>query len=242
MVSGDGQCTKYLLVAFNVLFFLCGAVLLGTGAHLHIKEGPFMTLLPSMPFMNAANILIIVGVIVLVVSFVGAYGAIKEHSCLLLSYFVVMLGVFILEVTAGGLGFAYRWQVAKYVANELRAGGLNKYNAPGEAGLTKAWDRMQSTLGCCGVFNHTDWWTSTANYRPQQTPDSCCLFYAPECGRDLASEKFVRGCKGAVIMELESKAHIMGIVAIIVAIFQLFGIGLAYSMWKRTSQAGGNFV
>ncbi|XP_030845232.1 tetraspanin-4 [Strongylocentrotus purpuratus] len=243
-MRGNINCTKYMLIAFNVLFFVVGGAILGAGAHLHIKEGPFMTLLPSMPFLNVANVMIFAGIVILVVSFIGGYGAIKEHQCLLLTYFVFMVLVFILEVTAGGLGFVYRWQVAKYVANEMRAGGLAKYNTPGEGGLTKAWDKLQSTLACCGVFNDTDW-ANTANgmFLPRQTPDSCCLFAAPGCGKDVNSEKFIRGCKGAIIMELESKAHVVGIACIIVAIFQIFGIGLAYTMWKSVSdRAGGNYV
>nr|XP_054762186.1 tetraspanin-9-like [Lytechinus pictus] len=76
----------------------------------------------------------------------------------------------------------------------------------------------------------------------RQTPDSCCLFPAPGCGKDVNSEKFIRGCKGAIIMELESKAHVVGIACIIIAIFQIFGIGLSYTMWKNVNERGGNYV
>ncbi len=65
-------------------------------------------------------------------------------QCFQFQYFIVLVGIFILEIAIGAMGFTYRNQVAHYIAQDLTTSGLQKYNATGEQGLTKAWDKMQT--------------------------------------------------------------------------------------------------
>ena len=58
--------------------------LLALGILLNVKNAGYATLLSSVPFMNVANLCIAVGVIVMIVAFLGCCGAIRENALLLL--------------------------------------------------------------------------------------------------------------------------------------------------------------
>ena len=63
---------------------ISGCAILALGIVLHVREGGYATLLPTLPFLNAANICIAAGLIVMFVAFLGCCGAIKENACMLL--------------------------------------------------------------------------------------------------------------------------------------------------------------
>ncbi|XP_072127463.1 uncharacterized protein [Mobula birostris] len=79
------QCLKYLMFVFNLLFWLAGCGILGVGIWLAVTQGNFATLSATFPFLSAANLLMGMGTVAMVVGFLGCVGAIKENRCLLLS-------------------------------------------------------------------------------------------------------------------------------------------------------------
>nr|XP_030706709.1 CD151 antigen isoform X1 [Globicephala melas]XP_030706710.1 CD151 antigen isoform X1 [Globicephala melas]XP_030706711.1 CD151 antigen isoform X1 [Globicephala melas]XP_030706712.1 CD151 antigen isoform X1 [Globicephala melas] len=100
-------CLKYLLFTFNCCFWLGGCGILGVGIWLAATQGNFATLSSSFPSLSAANLLIVTGTFVMAIGFVGCIGAIKENKCLLLTFFVLLLLVFLLEASLAILFFAY---------------------------------------------------------------------------------------------------------------------------------------
>nr|XP_039327239.1 tetraspanin-4 isoform X2 [Saimiri boliviensis boliviensis] len=101
------QAVKYLMFAFNLLFWLGGCGVLGVGIWLAATQGSFATLSSSFPSLSAANLLIVTGTFVMAIGFVGCLGAIKENKCLLLTFFLLLLLVFLLEATIAILFFVY---------------------------------------------------------------------------------------------------------------------------------------
>ncbi|XP_032495032.1 tetraspanin-4 isoform X6 [Phocoena sinus] len=85
MARGCLQGVKYLMFAFNLLFWLGGCGILGVGIWLAATQGNFATLSSSFPSLSAANLLIVTGTFVMAIGFVGCIGAIKENKCLLLT-------------------------------------------------------------------------------------------------------------------------------------------------------------
>ncbi|XP_073073482.1 tetraspanin-4 isoform X4 [Manis javanica] len=85
MARGCLQGVKYLMFAFNLLFWLGGCGILGVGVWLATTQGSFATLSSSFPSLSAANLLIVTGTFVMAIGFVGCIGAIKENKCLLLT-------------------------------------------------------------------------------------------------------------------------------------------------------------
>ncbi|XP_071809076.1 tetraspanin-4-like [Asterias amurensis] len=243
-LQGCAQCVKYLLFVFNLLFFLSGGTVLGAGAYLLNREGPFATLLPSFPFLNAATVTMIVGGIIMLVSFLGCCGAVRENPCMVLTYFILMAGILIIEMIAGGLGVANRNQVGAYVEQDLSQNGLSLYGATGQQGLTSAWDRMQNFLLCCGVTNGTDWNEFHPRvYGPGQTPDSCCVTHVAGCGMDKLADKWERGCKNALVEELKVHIGAVGGIGIGVGVFQIIGIVFSFILWRSIqNEHGGAYV
>lgn len=56
-------------------------------------------------YTSAAIILIVVSVFVVVVSFFGCCGAIKENKCMLGTYFTIVLALFIVMIVGAVLGY-----------------------------------------------------------------------------------------------------------------------------------------
>ncbi|XP_022083699.1 tetraspanin-4-like [Acanthaster planci] len=241
---GCANCVKYLLFAFNLLFFLSGGTVLAGGAYLFTREGPFATLLPSFPFLNAATLTMVVGGIMMLVSFLGCCGSIRENSCMVFTYFVLMTGILIAEMIAGGLGISNRNKVAAFVEQDMTQRGLPLYGTVGQQGLTTAWDRMQNFLLCCGVSNATDWQLFHPRlYGPGETPDSCCVSHLVGCGRNPLVEKWDRGCKDALIEELQRHIGAIGGIGIGVGVFQILGVVFAFILWWAIrNEHQGSFV
>ncbi|KAJ8248903.1 hypothetical protein GJAV_G00229010 [Gymnothorax javanicus] len=102
---------RYGMVFFNLLFWLGGCGILGVGVWLSVTQGNFATLSSSLPSLSAANLLITIGAIVMVIGCLGCVGAVKESRPLLLSFFILLLVIFFLEILMIILFYAYQDQV-----------------------------------------------------------------------------------------------------------------------------------
>ncbi|XP_071830938.1 tetraspanin-4-like isoform X2 [Apostichopus japonicus] len=217
-VSGYARVIKYLLFLFTFLFVITGIILLSLGIALHTNEHAYAELLPSFPFLNVGNLLIVVGVLVFIVSFAGCFGAMRESRCLLSVFIISLVVIFILEMLVGALGYANRNKVKSFVTNDLKH-GLDQYEE--NESYKAAWDEIQSKLMCCGVEKPDDWYLNST-FTENSVPDSCCLEMKVGCGRD-GSGTFTTGCKEAMTTTLE--ANLSGVAAggIIIALFEIVG-------------------
>ncbi|XP_052008191.1 tetraspanin-33-like [Xyrauchen texanus] len=108
MAEGCLRALRYGMVFFNLLFWLGGCGILGIGVWLAITQGNFATLSSSLPSMSAANLLIALGSIVMVIGCLGCVGAVKENRPLLLSFFILLLFILLLEILFIILFFTYQ--------------------------------------------------------------------------------------------------------------------------------------
>uniref|UniRef100_A0A671E246 Tetraspanin n=1 Tax=Rhinolophus ferrumequinum TaxID=59479 RepID=A0A671E246_RHIFE len=152
MARGCLQGVKYLMFAFNLLFWLGGCGILGVGIWLAATQGNFATLSSSFPSLSAANLLIVTGSLVMAIGFVGCIGAIKEHRCLLLTFFVMLLLVFLLEATVAILFFAY--------TDKFRCCGVSNYTDWFEVyNATRVPDSCCLEFSeSCGLHAPGTWW------------------------------------------------------------------------------------
>ncbi|KAF7699397.1 hypothetical protein HF521_004139 [Silurus meridionalis] len=171
MAEGCMRALRYAMVFFNLLFWLGGCGILGVGVWLSVTQGNFATLSTSLPSLSAANLLIAVGTIIMVIGCLGCVGAVKESRPLLISFFILLLLIFLLEILFIILFFAYQDRIDRYAQSDLKK-GLQLFGTEGNIGLTNAWSIVQTDFRCCGVNNHTDWFEV---YNTTRVPDSCCL-------------------------------------------------------------------
>ncbi|KAG5280813.1 hypothetical protein AALO_G00064290 [Alosa alosa] len=137
------KCLKYTMCVANFLFFVCGAVILGFGIFM-MTQTKFSSLLPSLPFMSITNILIIAGIVITCVSFLGFLGAYKENRCLLITFFILLFVVMLVELAGACILLVYEKKIV----------------------VRDDWDLFQKTFKCCGVKSWKDW--------KGETPSSCC--------------------------------------------------------------------
>uniref|UniRef100_A0A8C0CVC7 Tetraspanin n=1 Tax=Balaenoptera musculus TaxID=9771 RepID=A0A8C0CVC7_BALMU len=152
MARGCLQGVKYLMFAFNLLFWLGGCGILGVGIWLAATQGNFATLSSSFPSLSAANLLIVAGTFVMAIGFVGCIGAIKENKCLLLTFFVLLLLVFLLETSLAILFFAY--------TDKFRCCGVSSYTDWFEVyNATRVPDSCCLEFSeSCGLHAPGTWW------------------------------------------------------------------------------------
>ncbi|XP_038128254.1 tetraspanin-9-like, partial [Cyprinodon tularosa] len=108
MAEGCMMALRYGMVFFNLLFWLGGCGILGVGIWLSVTQGNFATLSSSLPSLSAANLLIAVGTIIMVIGCLGCVGAVKESRPLLLAFFILLLLIFFLEILSIMLFFIYQ--------------------------------------------------------------------------------------------------------------------------------------
>uniref|UniRef100_A0A7N4V6W6 Tetraspanin-4 n=2 Tax=Sarcophilus harrisii TaxID=9305 RepID=A0A7N4V6W6_SARHA len=217
--------------------FLCpqlgGCGILGVGIWLAVTQGNFATLSPSFPSLSAANLLIVTGTFVMVIGFVGCIGAIKENKCLLLSFFIMLLIVFLLELTVAILFFVYTDQIDTYAQRDLKK-GLHLYGTEGNIGLTNAWSIIQTDFRCCGVSNYTDWFEV---YNSTRVPDSCCLEFSESCGLHSPGTWWKAPCYETVKIWLQENLLAVGIFGLCTALVQILGLTFAMTMYCQVVKA-----
>uniref|UniRef100_A0A3P9H8A6 Tetraspanin n=1 Tax=Oryzias latipes TaxID=8090 RepID=A0A3P9H8A6_ORYLA len=152
-IMAVNKCIKTLLILFNVLFWICGCVILGVGIYLKVtKDGNQLTnsALPGVDLMIA------IGVIVFVLAFLGCLGAYKESRCMLMMFFIFLLVIFILLVAAGILGAVGEKTVNDWVRKELQK--LTPLSNQPDS-VKKDLEALQAELKCCGIIQGPADWT-----------------------------------------------------------------------------------
>lgn len=195
----------------NFLCFICGVAVLALGIYLLV--GFKMTALT--PNVASANMLIISGIVITCVSFLGFLGALKENRCLLLMFFLLLFCLMLLELTAACLLLVYESKIGELVREELNSGLKKALNSTDEQ---SDWNLMQEKLGCCGVANATDW--------GDKVPSSC------------KDENMSKGCFEELKNLFEQHFLTTGISVIVLCIVEVLGMCFAMTLYCHISRTG----
>lgn len=190
MAVGCGaKCAKFMLIFFNIIFWLSGCAILGIGIWMTVDS----SVLDQIEVLNvdtddpmleyAAYILIAMGCFVFIVGFLGCCGAIKESKCMLGMYIFFLLLIMAGELAAGILALVYKDKILDTATDALvtklqndtiyskETDGKYEFTA---FGLTIS--AAQVDLKCCGI-NGTDNYASSAFEKrwSQPFPATCCV-------------------------------------------------------------------
>ncbi|KAL8178755.1 UNVERIFIED_CONTAM: Tetraspanin-1 [Gekko kuhli] len=91
---------------------LGGAALLGIGIWVSVDSTSFINLFGPLSanvlqFVNVGYLLIAIGAVLFVLGFLGCCGAQRESKCLLITFFSIILIIFIIEVAAAVVALVY---------------------------------------------------------------------------------------------------------------------------------------
>jgi len=224
MVEGKMSVIKYLMFFFNFLFWLSGLVLIVIGAIIRDKYGDYFSYADN-KFANAAVFIIIVGVVVFIIGFLGCCGAVKENYCMVTTFAVLLAIIFILEIVAGALGFTYKKKVDS-VAKAALDKAVTQYGTV--EGEKKLLDWAQDAFKCCGSAGANDYVKSTNATLCAVGKGVASCHKGGKCTGQLYSD----GCRKGFIDFIKGKLVVIGAVAVGIAFIQLLGIIFACFLMK----------
>ncbi|XP_075220015.1 CD63 antigen-like [Lycorma delicatula] len=166
MLFYSSTAIKYILFVFNLIFVVTGIALLGVGIVIKGVYSEYEAFLDDR-FFSAPSLLVFVGTIIFFIAFFGCCGAIRENHCMVMTFSILMGGIFVLELVAGITGYILSDDTTEVLTAKLNSSML-QYNHSLE--LTEVWDQLQERLHCCGTKNFSDWYPVLNNSLPM----SCC--------------------------------------------------------------------
>lgn len=237
--SEEGCCgvtaCKYTLCLFNFIFLLSGCVVCGLGVWTVLEKGVFLRLMTVATYEVTAWLMVSTGCLAILTSLIGYTAVGMESRCLLATYTVLLVLVFMFESISGLLAYVYQEQIDEDLNSHLALTFIKEYGQ--DRGVTYAVDRIQKDFSCCGANSFLDW--STSDWRSGRdssvkVPDSCCKTESPGCGiRDHPSNIPYTGCIHRFSEQLTQHLLLLGLVSLGLALLQVIGIILTSCLFSR---------
>ncbi|XP_078491204.1 uncharacterized protein LOC100181415 [Ciona intestinalis] len=173
MENSSTKCAKCMLVLFNMIFFIGGVVLAGlAGYGAFNKNSPLHSVVVEMKstiLLDGLYVLFAVGLFLALISLIGCWGAMSESKCLLYTYFVVMLVVFLVQMSGIIICFVKYQAIKGIVLKALQSRTTIDPTHLKQSIINKAtnviFDKFETKYHCCGFYGPSDYLS--------KFPDSC---------------------------------------------------------------------
>uniref|UniRef100_A0A8C5P750 Tetraspanin n=1 Tax=Leptobrachium leishanense TaxID=445787 RepID=A0A8C5P750_9ANUR len=153
------KCVKYLMFIFNFIFWICGIALIALGIYVQVQLNHSI-LIKNASSSGASIVIIAVGVVISFISFFGCCGAVKENYCMVTTFAVILVLIFLVEITAAIAGYVLKDKILLI-------------------------DVAQRDFGCCGANNYTDWTTNGPFKDKTHVLDSCSSIHTNGCVEEI---------------------------------------------------------
>lgn len=231
------RCAKYMLITVSFMFAITAILLVMVGSTILTIFGDFNQFLDG-HFYSPPTLLIAIGFIMLFVTTLGAYGALRESVLLINLYGVLLFLVFILEVAAAIAAFSMQGGVNSMLKRTLED-SLAEYE--NNTYVRYGVNMMQSGLECCGIMSPDDWrpyWSPNKNITNENherifLPPSCCgdRYYLYE--NTTQCERISQaGCLHRMEYIISESTMLIATGATTVAFVQLLGVICAFMLAK----------
>jgi len=232
---------------FNGGIFVAGAAILGVGVWVKVDSGSLLGILDHLEddssglsqLINISYLLIAVGAVLLVIGFLGCCGAIRESRCMLLTFFSIVLIIFLVEVAGAVVLLVFQGladQLFKSLEKEV-VKSIKKEYGESEA-LTSLWDATMEEFKCCGYMNYTDFDDSPyyTNHGGKFYPPTCCNTTTTTdedtCSADSAHLSMVNGCLDKLMDLIVENAVIIAAVALGIAAIEIAAMVVSMVLYK----------
>ncbi|KAI7805306.1 tetraspanin-15 [Triplophysa rosa] len=243
---------KFFLVVYATLFWLIGAFVLAIGIYAEVERQRYKTLEGA--FLAPAIILIVLGVIMFIVSFIGILASLRDNLCLLKVFLFTLAICLILELVGGIVALIFRNQTVDLLNKNIRKGMVNYYD---DLDFKNIMDFFQETFKCCGGNEYKDWEVNMYHNCTAPgplacgVPYTCCLNNKPSevvntmCGYKLLEKErldnidiiYIRGCTDAVFLWLMDNYKIMAGLLLGILLPQFFGVICTWLYITRVEDA-----
>ncbi|KAL1233184.1 CD9 antigen [Trichinella pseudospiralis] len=205
---------KYCIFAFNLIFIIVGFGLVCLGVFLKADER-FRDFL-SEKYRNVAvqydvlyigaYLLIVIGFLMIIVSFFGCCGSIRLHRCLLISYFICLAVLFVTQLSVGTVLYIKRDSIENELGETLDYMVSKYYQGPSI--VQEALEALHKAFRCCGSSGCSDF--DQLNLRRPRSCDAEC-----------------EGCRLRMFRALRDSFTVLSVVFAFVLLAEIFGMILA---------------
>jgi len=236
-----GCFSRFALFVLNFCVFAVGLATVVLASVVIHKDATIGVLLADGIFTLPICVLI-AGLLILLLGFLGCCGAMKENSCMLKTYAAIVLVLFIAEVVLGILIFVYQDKAEQYLKDGMNK-PFNNY-MQNDTTLTEALDVAQHDFECCGINGFADWKNFTYGKETGNVAMGCCRKETEGCNVDMAGKTeeeakktiFTEGCYNAVVNDLKGVTIGLGVAVIVLALVQLLSISCACGLAKNSKR------
>lgn len=217
MAHGLAIIVQCFVFVCNLIFVVCGIVLIAIGSLVEIKARNYLNLLGD-SYMSTATVFIILGVIVFFTAFLGCWGACTQNVCMLIMFSVILFFLFVGGLATGIVAFVHKNDLQGIVYKGLRNNFNDALN--NKPGATQGWEHIQHDFKCCGFEGPSDFNVT------QPIPFlSCCKNLDTEvnCTIEYAQPK---GCKYAVVEFFGRNIGLIGALGVGISCAEVFFIML----------------
>ncbi|XP_002739399.2 tetraspanin-17-like [Saccoglossus kowalevskii] len=169
-------CVKYGIFFYNLVFWIVGTALLAFGTWGLVTKGTSVDEIIG-GFIDPMWFIVIIGAFIFIISMAGCIGALRENTCLL-KFFAIILSIIMLAETAVVvLAFVYKEQ-GNIIGGWIDRAIVDYRDDPDTQFLL---DQMQIDLKCCGSTHPNDWDNnpyfncSSPAVSACGVPYSCCI-------------------------------------------------------------------
>ncbi|XP_060944277.1 tetraspanin 34a [Limanda limanda] len=232
---------KMMMFIFNGGIFVAGAAIMGVGIWVKVDSSSLLGILDNLPdapdglsqLVYVSYLLIAVGAVLLVIGFLGCCGAIKESRCMLLTFFIIVLIIFIIEV-AGAVVLLVFKDVAKELLQDVGTAVETSIeeNYGKDDGFTSIWDTTMTEFKCCGFNNYTDFYGSPFNSDGNAFPITCCNSTKGNCTEYQVEFSEVDGCFNKLLALIENNAVVIAGVALGIVAIEIAAMVVSMVLYK----------
>ncbi|KFO94041.1 Tetraspanin-15, partial [Buceros rhinoceros silvestris] len=222
-------------------FQVIGALVLAVGIYAEVERQKYKTL--ESAFLAPAIILILLGIIMFLVSFVGVLASLRDNLCLLQAFMYILGICLLIELTGGVVALIFRNQTINFLNDNIRRGIENYYD---DLDFKNIMDSVQKQFKCCGGEDYRDWSKNVYHNCAAPGPLACGVPYTccvtnntgivnTMCGyKTIDKERlsvqhiiYVRGCTNAVLIWFLDNYSIMAGVLLGILLPQFLGVLLS---------------
>ncbi|CAJ1059592.1 tetraspanin-33 [Xyrichtys novacula] len=243
------RAIKYTLFISCYFFWVVSALLIAVGTYAKIaKEKNVVDTLAVDP----ALLLIVVGSVMFLITFLGCFGALRNIICLLKTFLVILTAILLLQIAAGVVGYLFTDMVMERT-EKLMMRAVVRYRE--DPDLENAIDFVQKKFQCCGVESYKDWsqnvYFECSDTNPSLeacgVPFSCCVGLQNQtvlntmCGYGVhlleessaAEEVFTIGCSDKIVWWAKNNLLLVAGLTAGLLLLEVVMIGLAAAQISR---------
>jgi hypothetical protein len=248
---------KHIVFLFNFFLFLAGTTILAVGIYMKLHMNNYFDFIES-PYLNWSIVFIIMGMVLITVSFFACCGTCNENATVLFTYATIMAIFLMAQIATGATFYFCRNDAHQFLSSTMEKQmqdydeweNKNNYSSYKNtylnntdnyvSSINQTWNSISFNFKCCGVQSYKDWQNTTFG-NGLNVPTMCCKNPTNGCGLNLLSKSddevnttiYTDGCLLKMESFITNNLVTIAGVGLGMAIYQLIGVFLSCILAAR---------